>query len=141
MSASNIDRLMDLWATSLLKHNDTPIFANHSDLYNTIDSTPLGDVPWQHFSLRYVGEVPDSDVPQWMSSEYEVWFRDTRLIVQNMVSNPDFKNNFDTTPGRFFDRHGSREYQNFLSGDWAWDEAVCLYYACFPFISLTSTQG
>jgi hypothetical protein len=62
MSASNINTLLDLWAMTLLKYNDAPPFANHSDLYNTIDLTPLGDIPWQHFSLQYNGEVPDDDV-------------------------------------------------------------------------------
>ena len=139
MSASNIDTLFDLWASTLLEHNLTPLFANHSDLYGAIDSTPLGDVPWQRSSLRYAREVPDGDVPQWMSLEYEFWFRDPRLIVQNMVSNPDFKNDFDTAPVQIFDDSGSREYKNFMSGDWAWEEAVRPYGSGSPFISLTST--
>ncbi|KAH9983976.1 hypothetical protein BJV77DRAFT_966445 [Russula vinacea] len=84
MLASNIDTLLIL-ASTLLEHNLTPLFANHSDLYGAIDSTPLGDVPWQRSSLRYAREVPDGDVPQWMSLEYEFWFRDPRLIVQNMI--------------------------------------------------------
>ena len=139
MSASNINTLLDLWATTLLEHDAVPPFANHSDLYNTIDSMPLGDVPWQHFSLQYNGDIPDDDVPQWMSSEYEVWFRDPCLIVQNMVSNPNFKNNFNTAPVQIFDYHGSCEYQNFMSGDWVWEEAVHFYATLSPFIPLTST--
>jgi len=53
MSAKNINTLLDLWAATLLKHHDSPPFANHSDLYETIDSTPLGSVLWQSFSLTY----------------------------------------------------------------------------------------
>jgi hypothetical protein len=60
MSAWIIDMLLNLWAATLLKHDDTPSFANHSDLYNTIDSTPLDDVSWQSFSLNYNGEFSDS---------------------------------------------------------------------------------
>src|SRR5271156_4579388 len=85
MSASNIDTLLDLWASSLLNHNDTPPFANHSDLYNTIDSTPIGDIPWQNFSLKYNEELSDDAVPQWVTEEYEVWFRDPHLIIKNMI--------------------------------------------------------
>jgi hypothetical protein len=32
MSASDIDTLLDLWASSLLKYNDHPLFADHNDL-------------------------------------------------------------------------------------------------------------
>jgi hypothetical protein len=135
MSPSSIDTLLGLMAATFPRHKAILPFANHSDLYNTIDSTPLGDVQWEQFSVRYNREVPDGDVPQWMSSKYEVWFRDPRLVVKDMVGNPDFKNDFDTTPVQIFDRHGSREYQNFMSGNWAWEEAVCLYDARSPFTS------
>ena len=53
MSAGNIDTLLNLWSTSLFKHGDQPPFASHWDLYNTIDVTPLGDVPWERFSVCY----------------------------------------------------------------------------------------
>ena len=33
MSMRNIDTLLDLWAATLLKHDDTPPFANHADLF------------------------------------------------------------------------------------------------------------
>ena len=72
MSVPNINKLLDLWASTLLKHNEPPPFANHLDLYNTIDSTPLGDVAWQSFSIWYDGDVPEGTVPQWMTSEYFV---------------------------------------------------------------------
>ena len=52
MSGGDIDFIFDLWAASLASHGDTPPFANHIDMYNAIDSTPLGDVPWQSFSSR-----------------------------------------------------------------------------------------
>ena len=52
MSADNIDTLTSLWAATLLPHDDTPPFADHNDLYETIDSTPIGDVPWQSFSFH-----------------------------------------------------------------------------------------
>ena len=125
MSAPNINTLLDLWASTLLKHNEPPPFANHMDLYNTIDSTPLGDVAWQSFSLRYNGdEVPEGTVPQWMTSEYEVWFRDPHTIVKHMIDNPDYNHHVDVAPVRIFNSNGIREYQNFMSGDWAWEEAV-----------------
>ena len=125
MSAPNIDTLLDLWASTLLKHNESPPFANHTDLYNTIDSTPLGDVPWQSFSIQYNDdEGLEGTLPQWMTSEYDVWFRDPHSIIKNMIDNPDYNRQADVAPVRIFNGDGSRVYQNFMSGDWAWEEAV-----------------
>jgi hypothetical protein len=59
-----------------------------------------------------------------MTEEYEVWFRDPHLIIKNMIGNPDYKDDFDTTPLRSFDSKGDHLYQNFMSGDWAFEEAV-----------------
>ncbi|KAG1767859.1 hypothetical protein EV702DRAFT_1182058 [Suillus placidus] len=47
MPAGQINRLLDLWASTLAKHNDKPPFADHRDLYEVIDSSPFGDVKWQ----------------------------------------------------------------------------------------------
>jgi hypothetical protein len=126
MSNRNIDTLLDLWGATLLKHNDTPPFANHSDLLNTIDATPLGDVPWQAFTLNYSGEeVPSPDeVPSWMTTKYEVWFRDPHLVAINIIGNPDYGNNFDSAPTQTFDSKGTRQYQDFMTGDWSWEESV-----------------
>jgi len=74
MSASHIDALLDLWAATLEKHNDHPPFANHRDLYQTIDSIPLGDVPWQSFAVKFCGDKPDVNVPPWMNGSYDVWY-------------------------------------------------------------------
>ncbi|KAF8528622.1 hypothetical protein JB92DRAFT_3081421 [Gautieria morchelliformis] len=35
-------------------------------MYDTIDSTPLGDISWESFSLQYNGEIPADNVPSWM---------------------------------------------------------------------------
>lgn len=136
MSGTSIDVLMDLWAASLLKHNDVPPFANHSDLYNIIDAIPLGDIPWQHLSVRYQGVRPDGVVPPWMDDEYEVWFRDPRTIVRQMLANPDYDGHIDYSPVQNFDSNGDREYHHFMSGDWAWEQAVSFYYY-FQFVVLT----
>ena len=42
MSAGNINALLEIWAASVSKHNDTPPFSNAADLYSTIDRTTLG---------------------------------------------------------------------------------------------------
>ena len=127
MSAGNIDRLLELWEASLLPHGQPPPFKNHVDLYRTIDATALGDVRWQCFTLRYPAQdVPQQDPPPWMLDEHEVWYRDVRAIVKQMLSNPDFKGQIAYAPYREFDLDGNRRLRDFMSGEWAWRQAVCI---------------
>lgn len=119
---------MDLWGSTLLKHNEPPPFLNHADLYNTIDSIPLGHIPWECIPVRYSGELPDGEPPDWMLESHEVWFRDPRKVVHAMLANPDYNGRVDYAPVQVFDSEGHREYQHFMSGDWAWEQAVC--YLC-----------
>jgi len=93
MPATQIDNLMDLIKVLLLQNGDMmlkPPFADKKDLYDIIDSTPLGDVSWQSFSVTYQGEKPPDSVPEWMDGSYEVCYRDPRDIIRNMLANPDF---------------------------------------------------
>ena len=43
-----------------------------------------------------------------------------------MLANPTFAEDFDYTPMCIFDINGSRRYEHFMSGDWAWKQAVGL---------------
>jgi hypothetical protein len=124
MSGANIDNLFDLWAAKSLASGDLPPFVDAADLYDTIDSTPLGDVPWQNISLKYTGTPPDDRTPAWMTAVYEAWFRDPHAVVKTMIGNPDYKEGFDVAPIYVSTSDGQRKYQNFMSGDWAWKEAV-----------------
>lgn len=129
MSASNIDALMELWNSSLLPNS--PPFANHVDMYRTIDSTPLGDVRWQCFTMRYAdGDVPEpaSDAPAWMTTQHEVWYRDVHTVVKHMLGNPDFNGKIDYAPIREFSAQGNRRLRNFMGGDWAWRQAVSIIF-------------
>lgn len=93
-------------------------------MYNSIDTTPLGDLPWESFSLKYNGDIPEGDIPSWMDTEYDVWFRDPRSLVHNMLSNPDFEGQIDYAPVQEYDSKGAHRFQNFMSGNWAWKQAV-----------------
>lgn len=125
MSAGNIDELLRLWTAGTAPLGGVSPFASHTDLYSTIDAIPIGGVPWQTFSVSYSGPQPKSNVPPWMEQSYEVYFRDPRELFVDMLTNPTFANNFDYTPVQIFDINGSRRYENFMSGDWAWKQAVC----------------
>jgi len=132
MSASQTNKLLDLWASTLRKYDDFPPFADIRDLHKTIDSTPLGDVKWQSFSVKYTGTRPDTNVPPWMDQNFDVWYRDPREVVQGMLANPEFSQEFDYRPYREYSADGNvRQWQDFMSGNWAWDQAVsCLSTPC-----------
>ena len=121
MSAGNIDELLMLWEAS----GNEP-FVDHAHVYDTIDAIPIGGVPWQSFSVSYNGPRPETNVPPWMEQTYEVYFRDPRQLILNMLANPTFAEDFDYTPLQQFNTKGSHRYENFMSGDWAWKQAVGL---------------
>jgi len=123
-SAGKIDEILQLWGESLARHGDDPPFSNHQELYKTIDAIPLGGVPWQSFSFAYDSPDITPDSPKWMTAEYTIWYRDPRQLFLNMLQNPDFANSFDYAPLREYDENGNRRYKNFMSGDWAWKQAV-----------------
>jgi hypothetical protein len=127
MSAPDIDTLMSIWSQSQGEKEGLSPFKNHTDLYDTIDKTPLGDVPWQSFTLKYEGEELQgcqNALPQWKTDTYKVFFRDPHTVIQNMLASPDFKDSFDYTPYHSFDDKGYRRYEHLFSGDWAWKQAV-----------------
>jgi len=131
MSAMGIDTLMDLWRASFIQSDATnggAPFVNHKDLYNTIDSISLGVVDWKSFTLSYSDVLPErGDPPSWMEDRFDVWYRDPHLVAKNMLSNTDFADNFDYLPFQEFDADGEQIWENFMSGTWAWTQAVCVF--------------
>ena len=126
MSTGNIDKLCDLWGRSLGPTGTRPPFSGHKELFATIDATPLGDVPWSSFKLKYNGKRPTEDAPPWMNETYEFWYRDPRALVESILCNTEFDGEFDYVPYRDFTEEAeTRRYENFMSGDWAWMQAVC----------------
>ncbi|KAG1888167.1 hypothetical protein F4604DRAFT_1570125, partial [Suillus subluteus] len=124
MSAPNINTLLDLWATSLLKLHDHPPFADHKDLYKTIDNIPIGGVNWQSFNIQYSRDKPaEPDVPPWMSEQFDVWYHDPREVARNILANPDYVNEFNYRLFREFSANkDEHHFQDFMSADWAWQQ-------------------
>ncbi|KAJ7027114.1 hypothetical protein C8F04DRAFT_1288082 [Mycena alexandri] len=122
MSAGAIDELMQNWAARPKSAADPP-FADHEDLYNTIDATDIGHVPWESFEVTYDQPIPPGDTTPWKTKAYTVHFRDPRKVLQQQLANPDFKSEMDFAPKRVFAEDDSREYQDFMSGNWAWRQA------------------
>jgi hypothetical protein len=86
MLAGDINSLLNIWVATLVPHGDDPPFHNHTDLYNTIDLTPIGDVPWESFIMKYNGANPDDERLAWMDMEFEVWFHNPKQLIENMIT-------------------------------------------------------
>ena len=126
MPQSHVNCLMGLWAIhaqSILPGAQPP-FPNNEDLLDTIDSTPDGNVSWESFSVKYCGPIPTEDPPPWMFEEFEIWYRNAKEVVGNMLRNKDFQGEIDYVPFKEFNEAGNRCYKDLMSGDWAYNQAV-----------------
>jgi hypothetical protein len=121
MPAKKIDELLRILTT--LYPDTPPPFVHHREMYSAVDAIPLGDIPWQSFSVQYNGEIPE-DCPAWMTAEYDVWYRDPLLVLEQQIANPDFAGEFDFAPKQIFDINNKRQYTDLMSGNWCWEQAV-----------------
>ena len=126
LSHNTIDQLLNLWSTTLIPHNDSPPLIDHNDLHATIDAIKLGHVPWQSYIARYNGLRPENGPPpEWMTTNYQVWYRDPRSIIHSIFANPDLAGNMDYVPYHQFENDEWR-YCDFMSGNWAWRQCIRL---------------
>ena len=119
---------MQYWAHSLPPNHDPP-FIHSRDLYSTIDLAKTGHIAWHQFTLSYqVEEGEDvSDIP-WKSKMFEVWYRDPQEVLKIQLSNQDFEHEMDFVAKRVFNPHtNNQHYQDFMSGEWAWEQSVCAH--------------
>ncbi|KAF9218822.1 hypothetical protein BS17DRAFT_863841 [Gyrodon lividus] len=99
-------------------------FADHRHIYKTIDATAIGDVKWQSFSVSYTGKIPTVNPPPLMLEKYLVWFRDPWQVVHKVLGNPSFMNEMDLSPfEEYLTEDQIRHYKDFMSGEWAWQQA------------------
>ena len=122
-SASNIDSLFEIWAQSVHEFDAFAPFKDHNDMYTTINSSVLRDVPWQCMVTK-VPEDVDERAASWMRTSYEVWYRDPEIVVSNMLSNADFDGQFDMCPYIELDEEGNHQWSNVMSGNIAWRRSV-----------------
>ncbi|KAK7008370.1 C2H2-type domain-containing protein [Favolaschia claudopus] len=125
MSSTNIDALLEMWALSMMKHDDLGPFRDYKEIYEAIDSTSVGDAPWKCM----VTEPFDTsaDAPEWAKRRYEVWYRDPDVVVSNILDNPDMDGAFDTTPYVRVDAQGKRRWSDFMSANFAWRHCDRIY--------------
>jgi len=120
MSAAKINELLAIMAS--IYDNDLP-FHSHKHMYDTIDTTTYGDSPWQSFSVTYSGAIPD-DPPPWMTAEYDVWYRDPKVVLEHQLTNPDFKGEVDYSVKVVVNEGGRQEVCDLMSGQWAFEQSV-----------------
>ncbi len=101
-------------------------FDSHEHMHALIDSSTLGDVPWQCL-VTTVPEGVDEGAPSWMQTPYEVWYRDPETVVSAMLGNPDFRGQFDLRPYIDLNANGTRRWSNVMSGNIAWRRSVSNY--------------
>ena len=144
MSQGNINRLLELWALSLLKHGGAAPFDTYKHIYDRIDAIEegkpfyfcdiwcllliwnwnwKGGAPWKCFKTSFSETVDDTE-PNWKRQEYDVWYRDPEVVARNMLVNPDFDNEFDIAPFVELDKNGTRRRSDFMSGDFSWRQCV-----------------
>jgi hypothetical protein len=104
----------------------------HAELYNIIDSVQVGDIGWECFGVKYSGNRLDHLVP-WMQDVYDIWMSDPDSAISQIIGSADYTNLMDFVPYREYDAATNTcHWKDFMSGDWAWEEAVGLsvYYTC-----------
>jgi len=124
MPAAKIDELLAIMASM---YDKDPPFHSHKEMYNVIDTTRHGDSPWQSFSVTYSGAMPD-DPPSWMTAEYDVWFRDLKVVLEHQLANPDFKGEIDYAAKVVVDKDGHRKVCDLMCGQWAFEQLVSGFF-------------
>ena len=126
LSTSKIDQLLSLWSTSLAPYDAKPPISDHHDLHTQINSIDLNFIPWKSWTAQYQGRQPvNSAVPSWMDEDYQLWYRDPRKVIHNILKNPDFSTRVDYVPYHDF-QGGKCRYCDFMSGNWCWNCCVCV---------------
>ncbi|SRR6266550_5525592 len=125
MLEDQINDLLQIWARTLAPDEDPP-FANAQHLYSTIDVTKLGNIPWNSFSLSFKTEEDEEEIDApWKLKSYDVWYHDPLEIIKMQIGRRDFVGEIDFAPKQVQDSEMNvRRYQDFMSGEWAWEQVV-----------------
>ncbi|KAF8545526.1 hypothetical protein OG21DRAFT_1398356, partial [Imleria badia] len=129
---TQIDTLLDIWVASLIEAGGQVLFSchgstrvpDHKDVYRTIDHIELRDVKWDNFTVHYTGDHPADGASPWIDNKYKVYFHNPRKVVQNILGNPNLSTEMDYCSYReFSSATNERQWCDFMSGDWAWNQA------------------
>lgn len=96
LSQKKIDHILKIWAATLIPHNDSAPIMNHLALHQQINAIDLSDVQWEHEYLKFKGPLPTAvRHTEWKTSKYDVWYRDPRQVIKNILAHPDFDGHVD----------------------------------------------
>ena len=93
-------------------------------MYNAVDDLDLGGAPWKCFSVKYNGKIKEGDTTSWKHKSFEVWYRDPRIVLHNRLGNREYASEMDFAPKDVRDEDDKRRFSDFMSGNWAWRQAV-----------------
>ncbi|RXW11157.1 hypothetical protein EST38_g14698, partial [Candolleomyces aberdarensis] len=131
-SKSKINIALDHWKAATIaalgssfdpESSESAPWRNAEELYATIDSIQAGGAPFITVYLRYNGPKPSVNPPSWMTATYELCIRNSRLVLEQQLQNPEFATQFETSPYQQFNSSGDRIFSNLMSGDWVWRTA------------------
>lgn len=131
LSQRKIDKLLELWAATLVLFGHDPPILNHQHLHQQINAIKVGDVKGENTTLKYDGPLPiTTHPPEWMTTEYDVWHRNPHKVIKNVLANPNLNNHVDYAAYQEFNDE-KRQYGNMMSGDWVWRQSVCYTFCTF----------
>jgi len=61
-----------------------------------------------------------------MTAEYDVWFRDPKVVLEHQLANKDFNGEINYAAKVVVDEYGRREVCDLMSGQWAFNQSVSL---------------
>jgi Plavaka transposase len=76
-----------------------------------------------------------------MTKKYDIWFRDPCALLWNQLVNKDFDGEINYAPRQVFNVLDKRVWSDFMTGYWAWDQAVCIPFVKFPAVGAYSRQN
>ena len=105
LSQGNVDELLRILPlVSPGTDASSFLYRNHKEMLSTIDKIEVRDVPWEHFSCRYRGEVSDQS-PSWMKKSYTVHHRDPLEVTKQILANTSFAKSMDFAPYLDYDKN------------------------------------
>lgn len=127
MSANGMNKLFNIWEATLAPFDTPPPFTSSDDMYETIDSTPYGNLCWESFTVQYNlnKDPPSNKAPAaWKTAECDGWFRDPWKLIRNIIANRSFDNEFDYAAYQEYDYKGQHQFHDLFSGNWCWRQSV-----------------
>ncbi|KAG6870180.1 hypothetical protein C0992_000828, partial [Termitomyces sp. T32_za158] len=85
---------MQIWAARHSNNKGAP-FSSKEHLHEVIDSTTLGDVPWESFTVYYNGSINEAEAASWKVKGWDVWYGNARSVLHNQLGNTEIGNEFD----------------------------------------------